>query len=58
MGIVSHFDVGLELAKPLISVDNGQEGKIYVMLVLIGGHVGILGFLKIHMLIFTGEKLV
>ena len=58
MGIVSQFDVGLELVKALISVNNGQEGKLYVLLVLIEGHAGILGILKIHILIFTGEKLV
>ena len=58
MGIVSQFDVGLELVKALISVNNGQEGKLYVLLVLSEGHAGILGILKIHILIFTGEKLV
>ena len=58
MGIVSQVDVGLELVKALNSVDNGQEGKLYVLLVLIEGHAGILGILKIHILIFTGEKLV
>ena len=58
MGIVSQFDVGLELVKALISVNNGQEGKLYVLLVLTEGHAGILGILKIHILIFTGEKLV
>ena len=58
MGIVSQFDVGLELAKALISVNNGQEGILYVLLVLTEGQVGILGILKIHILIFTGEKLV
>ena len=60
MGIVSQFDVGLELVKlkALISVNNGQEGKLYVLLVLTEGHAGILAILKIHILIFTGEKLV
>ena len=58
MGIVSHFDVGCQLEKALISVDSGQEGKLYVMLVLIEGHVDILGVLEIHILIFTVEKLV
>ena len=58
MGIVSQFDVGLELVKALISVNNGQEGKLYVLLVLTEGHVAILGILEIHILIFIGEKLV
>ena len=58
MGIVSQFDVALELVKALISVNNGQEGKLYVLLVLTEGHAGILGILKIHILIFTDEKLV
>ena len=59
MGIVSQFDVGLELVvKALNSVNSGQEGKLYVLLVLIEVHAGILGILKIHILIFTGEKLV
>ena len=58
MGIVSQFDVGLELVKALISVNNGQERKLCVMLVLTECHAGILAILKIHILIFTGEKLV
>ena len=58
MGIVSQFDVGLELVKALISVNNGQEGILYVLLVLTEGQVGILAIRKIHILIFTGEKLV
>ena len=36
----------------------GKKANIYVLLVLILGHAGILGILKIHILIFTGEKLV
>ena len=58
MGIVSQFDVDLELVQALNSVNNGQEGKSYALLVLIEDHAGILGILKIHILIFTGEKLV
>ena len=58
MGIVSQFDVGLELVKALISVNNGQEGKLHVLLVLTEGHASILGIIMIHILIFTGEKLV
>ena len=58
MGIVSQFDVGFQLAKALISVYCGQYGKLHVMLVLIEGYVDILGVLKIHILIFTVEKLV
>ena len=56
MGIVSQFDVGFQLAKALISVDSGQEGKLYVMLVPIEGHVDILGVLEIHILIYSLSK--
>ena len=58
MGIESQFDIGFELVKASISVNNGQEGKLYVLLVLTEGHAGILGILKNHILIFTGENLV